>query len=111
MIKLQLDQVKSVVDLSENYSLLVDKNKVQITASDNQGLFYGIQTLIQSVPFENTKVAKIPSVKITDSPKFSWRGMHLDVGRHFFPKEFIKKYIDYIAMYKMNTLREKRNQL
>ena len=103
VIKLQLDQVKSVVDLSENYSLLVDKNKVHITASDNQGLFYGIQTLIQSVPFENTKVAKIPSVKITDSPKFKWRGMHLDVGRHFFPKEFIKKYIDYIAMYKMNT--------
>lgn len=103
VIKLQLEQVKSVVDLSENYNLLIDKNTIQISASANQGLFYGIQTLIQSVPFENLKVAKIPSVKITDSPKFKWRGMHLDVGRHFFPKEFVKKYIDYIAMYKMNT--------
>ena len=91
VIKLQLEQVKSVVDLSENYNLLIDKNTIQISASANQGLFYGIQTLIQSVPFENLKAAKIPSVKITDSPKFKWRGMHLDVGRHFFPKEFVKK--------------------
>ncbi|CAM3995427.1 family 20 glycosylhydrolase [Flavobacterium antarcticum] len=102
-IKLVIEEVKSVTDLSENYNLIIDKSNIQITASANQGLFYGIQTLLQSIPFEKTKNAKIASVKIKDQPKFKWRGMHLDVGRHFFPKEFIKKYIDYIAMYKMNT--------
>lgn len=87
----------------EQYELLISKNVVIISASANQGLFYGVQTLLQSIPFEKSQNAKIASVKISDEPKFKWRGMHLDVGRHFFPKEFIKKYIDYIAMYKMNT--------
>ena len=94
---------KAKGDNKEHYNLLVDKNSIQITASANQGLFYGIQTLLQSIPFEKSQNAKIASIKISDEPKFKWRGMHLDVGRHFFPKEFIKKYIDYIAMYKMNT--------
>ncbi len=87
----------------EKYELIIDKNKIQITASANQGLFYGVQTLLQSIPFKKSQNAKIASVKISDEPKFKWRGMHLDVGRHFFPTAFIKKYIDYIAMYKMNT--------
>ena len=87
----------------EHYELSIEANKINIAAFSNQGLFYGVQTLLQNIPYENAKIAKIATVKITDEPKFKWRGMHLDVGRHFFPKEFIKKYIDYIAMYKMNT--------
>ena len=87
----------------EQYELVIDKNKINIAAFANQGLFYGVQTLLQNIPYENAKIVKVAALKITDEPKFKWRGMHLDVGRHFFPKEFIKKYIDYIAMYKMNT--------
>ena len=87
----------------EQYELVIDKSKIQITAFANQGLFYGVQTLLQNIPYENARIAKITTVKIIDMPKFKWRGMHLDVGRHFFSKEFVKKYIDYIAMYKMNT--------
>lgn len=95
-------EVKSKEVNSEHYDIVIDKSNIQISASANQGLFYGVQTVLQSIPFQNIKEAKIRSVKISDQPKFKWRGMHLDVGRHFFPKEFIKKYIDYIAMYKMN---------
>ena len=87
----------------EHYELSIEANKINIAAFSNQGLFYGVQTLLQNIPYENAEIAKIATLKIIDEPKFKWRGMHLDVGRHFFPKEFIKKYIDYIAMYKMNT--------
>lgn len=74
------------------------------------GLFYGIQTLFQLLPPEIYKdksieniVWSIPIVKIQDKPRFKWRGMHLDVGRHMFPVSFIKRHIDFIAMHKMNT--------
>jgi len=75
------------------------------------GLFYGVQTLFQLLPSQIYNVDtvqtnidwSIPAVSIKDKPRFSWRGMHLDVGRHLFPVNFIKKYIDYIAMHKMNT--------
>jgi hexosaminidase len=87
----------------ESYELNVSNNKIVITASSKQGLFYGIQTFLQLIPFERKSEIAIPWLKITDQPKFQWRGMHLDVCRHFFPKDFIKKYIDYLAMYKMNT--------
>ncbi|MQP24598.1 family 20 glycosylhydrolase [Flavobacterium sp. LMO8] len=85
------------------YFLRVEKNDITIAQADNVGDFYGIQTLLQLIPFEKKSEIKIPYLSISDQPKFQWRGMHLDVSRHFFPKEFIKKYIDYLAMYKMNT--------
>src|SRR4029079_6009546 len=72
------------------------------------GVFYGIQTLIQLLPVSNDKPKTvndklpIPFVSITDYPRFFYRGMHLDVCRHFFPVSFVKKYIDYIALHKMN---------
>lgn len=87
----------------ESYTLDITKNKITIEAADNQGLFYGIQTLLQLLPVEKNKQLAIPCLRIWDKPKFKWRGMHLDVCRHFFPVSFVKKYIDYIAMYKMNT--------
>lgn len=87
----------------EWYNLSISKNEVVVKATEAHGIFYGIQTLIQLLPLEKSIEIKIPCLSITDEPKFQWRGMHLDVSRHFFPKDFIKKYIDYLAMYKMNT--------
>lgn len=83
---------------------------VVIQANNPKGLFYGVQTLLQMLPPEIMSMQKsnetefeIPAVYIYDKPRFEWRGMHLDVGRHFFEKEFIKKYLDLMAMYKMNV--------
>ncbi len=93
----------------EGYKLLVDKDKILVQAGDFAGLFYGLQTIFQLFPsefFAQNKLklpVEIPSVHIKDYPRFQYRGMHLDVSRHFFPKEFIKKYIDLIAFHKMNT--------
>lgn len=94
----------------EGYRLDVSDRRVVITASKPAGLFYGVQTLLQLLPAETAshypamkKWLSIPCVSIEDAPRFPWRGMHLDVSRHFFPKEFIKHYIDLLAMYKLNV--------
>ena len=89
----------------EDYHLSVSSDGVQIEAATPNGLFYGIQTLIQLMPSTPKQVTEIilPGVEIKDSPRFSWRGLHLDVSRHFMPKEFILKYLDYMAMHKLNT--------
>jgi hexosaminidase len=87
----------------EQYEIVVSDSEIVISALTNQGLFYGIQTLLQMVPFEKKNEIAIPWIKISDAPKYAWRGMHLDVCRHYFPITFIKKYIDYLAHYKMNT--------
>jgi hexosaminidase len=94
----------------EGYALDVNSQGIQLSASTAAGLFYGTQTILQLLPPEvyesekqNAKWA-IPFVKIEDQPRFGYRGMHLDVARHFFPVEFIKKYIDIIALHKMNVL-------
>ena len=87
----------------EQYELNVSNNRIVISAFSNQGLFHGVQTLSQLIKFDGKKEFRIPWLRISDEPKYAWRGMHLDCARHFFPKEFIKKYIDYLAMYKMNT--------
>ncbi|MDF7815654.1 family 20 glycosylhydrolase [Hymenobacter sp. YC55] len=87
----------------EGYQLVVDKAGVKITAADGPGLFYGTQTLLQLLPARAAATAKVPYVRITDQPAFQWRGGMLDVCRHFFPVSFVKKYIDFLAAYKMNT--------
>jgi len=94
---------------NEGYRLTSSKRGVKIESVAPAGLFYGVQTLLQLLPAEvegGTQTAEsdwsIPFVRIEDEPRFIWRGAHLDVGRHFFPKEFIKRYIDLLAMYKMN---------
>jgi hexosaminidase len=90
--------------LKENYHLTIDEKHISILAEGNSaGNLYAIQTLIQLFSLEKTKSIKLPCVNIKDSPRFEWRGMHLDVCRHFFPISFVKKYIDILAMYKMNT--------
>jgi len=88
----------------EGYLLKVDKKGIFITAAEPNGLFYGMQTLKQLLPAEAVNgQLKIPAVDIKDEPRFAWRGNMLDVGRHFFPVSFIKKYLDILAMYKINT--------
>jgi hexosaminidase len=92
----------------ETYSLTVDKNGVLIEGDTYAATFNGIQTLIQLLPVDNqkpeTRNQKLPVsfVNIYDYPAYNYRGMHLDVCRHFFPTSFVKKYIDYIALHKMN---------
>lgn len=96
----------------EAYHLLVTKAGVVITGKTTTGIFYGIQTLRQLLPPEielrDPSLVpqhirwKIPSVEIYDYPRFKYRGMHLDVARHFFSVDFVKKYIDLLAMYKFN---------
>ncbi len=88
----------------EGYLLKVDKKSIVISASEPNGLFYGMQSLKQLLPIEaGNGSLEIPCVDIKDQPRFAWRGNMLDVGRHFFPVSFIKKYIDILAMYKINT--------
>ncbi len=93
----------------EGYRLKVTKNNVSILANTPAGIFYGIQSFFQLLPVDFfikhnlQKKWNIQNVNIIDKPRFSYRGMHLDVGRHFFPPKFIKKYIDMLAMYKFNT--------
>lgn len=94
----------------EGYQLTVTEKYVTIKSSSSAGIFYGVQSLYQLLPPEiekNEQVTgvswSIPCVTIEDKPRFTWRGMHLDVGRHFAPVSFIKKYIDLLAYYKMNT--------
>ena len=89
------------------YHLDVTANKIIISSSSNQGLFYGLQTLLQLLPETKTQAVSegflIPQLSINDYPRFQYRGMHLDVGRHFFDVDFVKKYIDYLAYFKYNT--------
>lgn len=87
----------------DEYHLIVNNDIIEILAVNSQSLFFGIQTLLQILPQKNSNKVKVQGASIVDYPKYAWRGMHLDCARHFFPKEFIKKYIDYLAMYKMNT--------
>lgn len=84
------------------YTLTIDKNGVYIAGDNEAGVFYGIQSLLQLIPFTKNKLT-IPQLTINDYPRFAYRGMHLDVGRHFFPVSFVKRYIDYLAAYKYNT--------
>jgi hexosaminidase len=86
---------------NEGYKLSVTPKDVTITANSGAGLFYGVQSLFQIISVG--KKIELPVLEVSDQPRFSWRGLHLDVGRHFFPVSFIKKYIDVMAHYKYNT--------
>jgi hexosaminidase len=89
----------------EEYTLKVEPTSVTISAPSHAGLFYGLQTLRQLLSTSSAsedQARAIPAVEIRDKPRFTYRGMHLDVGRHFFSVAFVKRYIDLLAMYKMN---------
>ncbi|MCK9411178.1 MAG: family 20 glycosylhydrolase [Prolixibacteraceae bacterium] len=89
----------------EGYVLKVSNNSVEIAGASATGVFYGIQTFLQMLPPEakcHKKIA-VQAINITDFPRFSWRGQQLDVSRHFFPVDFIKKLMDVMAMHKLNV--------
>ena len=92
-----------------SYDLEIRPDQITIRANSAVGLYYGVQTIRQLLPTQIESLEPlsgiswvVPCVKIKDEPRFSYRGLHLDVGRHFFPTAFIKKYIDLIALHKMN---------
>ena len=105
------------------YSLEVSPRKISIVGKNEPGLFYGVQTLLQLLPVAAVpgseisagvdtggedgreivgKKILVPALKVVDAPAFEYRGMHLDVARHFMPVEFVKRYIDYLALHKLN---------
>ena len=88
----------------ESYTLSVTPQRIEIRATSGAGLFYGMQTLLQLMQPAGTGSYSVPSVEIEDTPRFAYRGLMLDVSRHFSTKEFIKKQIDTLAYYKINRL-------
>ena len=89
-------------DNKEAYRLEVTENKVTITGASEAGVFYGIQTLRKAVPLGNAK-ATLKPVTINDAPRFGYRGVMLDVARHYEPVSFVKKFIDLLAIHNINT--------
>ena len=88
----------------EGYSLTVKADGVTITAPDNGGVFYGIQTLRKSLPAGKAASIELPAASVSDYPRFGYRGAHLDVSRHFFTTDSVKRFIDIMAMHNMNRL-------
>jgi len=98
---------------AEGYELEVEQGGVTLVAQGLPGVFYGLETLGQlmgappshpgSAESSSTSGPSIPAADIDDQPRFPYRGMHLDVGRHFFPVESVKRYLDYLAAFKMNV--------
>jgi hexosaminidase len=101
-IQLKIEKIASIGD--EGYQLDVTRSAIIIKANTKAGIIYGIQSLLQILPAIRTNGSlQIPCMSITDYPRFKWRGMHLDVSRHFFGPEVIKQYINLMAAYKMNV--------
>ena len=108
-IQLALDPSKSTLGL-EGYELTVTRDGVTLTAAQPNGLFYGVQTIRQLLPWSvehraamNRRLV-LPAARVTDTPRFAWRGAMLDVSRHFIDAEAVKRYIDLMAVYKLNRL-------
>ncbi|MCD6346164.1 MAG: beta-N-acetylhexosaminidase [Bacteroidales bacterium] len=98
---------EQIADSDEYYEMDIDRHGVQIIAGAPQGLFYGIQTLMQLIPLGDECAADddellLPDLHIEDYPRFAWRGLMLDVSRHFFTVDEVKAYIDEMAKYKFN---------
>ncbi|MFI5194861.1 MAG: beta-N-acetylhexosaminidase [Chitinophagales bacterium] len=94
---------------SEGYHLTVSPSGISLSANSAAGIFYGMQTILQLLPenanaSEGKKSLNLPCADITDYPRFGWRGLMLDVSRHFFSKQEVERYLDEMVMYKFNTL-------
>lgn len=102
-VKIGPDNVLTVIDTTvgnpEGYRLIARNGSVDIVGGSDAGVFYGLQTLEQL----KDSAGYVPVVTIEDAPRFPWRGMHLDVARHFFSKDFVKRYLDMLAYHKINT--------
>ena len=97
--------INDAIEQEEGYELKVTPQLVTIQGKTPNGVFHGIQTLRKAIPVTTNSLgsATLPGVEIKDYPRFGYRGMHLDICRHFFPVEFVKKYIDLLALHNMNT--------
>lgn len=108
-IQLVLDASRVSLGL-EGYELIVTRDGVRLSAGEPNGLFYGVQTLRQLLPWSVEHRAavgrhlRLPGARITDTPRFAWRGAMLDVSRHFIGAEDVKRFIDLMALYKLNRL-------
>ncbi|MCG8475573.1 MAG: glycoside hydrolase family 20 protein [Cytophagales bacterium] len=104
-ILLRIDSAR--FEQPEAYELDIAPDKIEITAREGIGLMHAVQTLRQLMPADIERAHRgelaVPCMKIQDAPRYAYRGMHLDVGRHMFPVKAIKKYIDLLALFKMNT--------
>ncbi|HQA76545.1 MAG TPA: family 20 glycosylhydrolase [Salinivirgaceae bacterium] len=98
-VKFSLNNSQDSTTPDESYKLIVNKKGVEISAATEVGLFYAIQTLIQ---LTEQNPDRLPFIEIEDSPRFAYRGAHIDVSRHFFSLDFLKKQIDMMAHYKLN---------
>lgn len=103
ILSLMVTKENALLPSPESYTLSVTPQRILIQATSGAGLFYGIQTLLQLSQPMRTGYSVI-SVEIQDTPRFAYRGFMLDVSRHFFSKEFVKKQIDALAYYKINRL-------
>ena len=102
-IRIELASTVAEPDLGrEGYRLAVNPGQMTIHSPKPAGAFYAIQTLRQLIA-QSSHGWQIPAVAVRDKPRFPWRGLHLDVARHMFPVEFIKRYIDLMALHKLNT--------
>ena len=93
----------------ESYAINISSKKISMAAGDAAGIFYAIETLRQLLPpsvesGERSAAYSLPELSIYDKPRFGWRGMHLDVSRHFFSIDYLKRYVDRLALYKLNRL-------
>ena len=93
----------TAISKEEMYELTIQQQQVIIKARSVRGVINGMQTLFQLLPLQKTTEISLPSGRITDYPRFAYRGMHLDVVRHMFSLDYIKKYIDYLSFHKFNT--------
>ena len=98
-----LQQIDTDSDVGDYNRLVINKSSVSIYGEANEGVFWGIQSFLQLIYEKKPGTLLVPNCRIYDYPRFSWRGMHLDVCRHFFSKEEIKKYLDDLALYKFNV--------
>ena len=103
-ISLSLLSGQEKLNNDEGYTLVVSPTTIAISANTSAGLFYGVQTLLQMIPVQVAgNAVPIPACSITDHPRFGWRGLMLDVSRHFFTVDEVKNYIDLMAQYKLNV--------
>jgi len=104
-IVFSLDADADLVPSGEGYEITIDARSVHVSAREPQGLFYGSVTLWQLLTQETTRVStiEVPALRIVDRPRFAWRGAMLDSARHYQPPEFIKRFIDQLALLKLNT--------
>ncbi|TAF83685.1 MAG: beta-N-acetylhexosaminidase, partial [Sphingobacteriales bacterium] len=96
-IKFDSDSIQNIS--SEAYTLNTDAQTIRVNGKE-KGLFYAVQTLFQLI---NQYQTQLPALNICDEPRYTYRGLHLDVSRHFYPISFIKQYLDLMAMYKLNN--------